>query len=206
MQIAVILIILVGGLLDASAASAQIASKTKLGLDVNAFTFASYDSGPGSDAITELQFGPFATEVLGSTSGLPPAGLELGYGVTDAVLVGALLRLGVSSVDDSGGGSSESIFTIGILPHVDYVMSHGRSFRPYIGMLAGLTTSSGSLVNDQSITFASIGAEIGGYGFVGSSLSIGPRLAVTYSPGISDVTTDTKVLAVQFQIEIAGWL
>jgi hypothetical protein len=65
MRIAPALFILVGGLPHSTLASAQIADQAKLGLDVNSFRFVSYDRGAGPAAITELHFGPIATEIVG---------------------------------------------------------------------------------------------------------------------------------------------
>jgi hypothetical protein len=189
----------------ATEASAQVGGHTKLGLGFNGFTFASYDPSVG-DAATDLSIGPFAPSGLGSFFGPPPIGLDIGYGASDAVLVGVVTRLGVTKVD-SGGSSGSTLIGVGFLPHVDYVMSPHSSFRPYLGVIGGVTMFDGTaLSDDMNATFASIGAQFGGYAFVGSSLSIGPRLVFTYSPGLSSDVEELSVIAVQILIEIAGWL
>lgn len=207
MRIVIASIIVAGVLSSASPGSAQIEGKTKLGLGVDMLSFASYDNDLAGPANTVIGVGPFAPSVYQSVIGVPPIGLDLGYGVSETVVIGALIRLGVSSIDE-GAGDSITSTAVGLLAHVDYVLSPQSSFRPFVGALAGVSLlgGDGALGNNESLTFANVGLELGGYGFVGNSLSVGPRLLFTYNPGLSNAAENMSVLAVQLQLEIAGWM
>jgi hypothetical protein len=88
---------------------------------------------------------------------------------------------------------------------VDFVASPTSSFRPFVGALLGITLLDSSDASD-AVTYATLGLHAGGFGFVGESLSVGPRIAFTCSPGLSSPVEDNSVLAVQLQLELAGWL
>ena len=185
-------------------ASAQIAGKLKLGLDSDALSLASYDNGSGN-ANSELRVGIAPPNINGSVIGLPPFGLDVGYGVTNSLVLGAQMRFGYLNVDN-GGGSSQSLYAFGLLPHVDFVILPRSAFRPYFGALAGVLVEDGDALVNRTLSFASFGAEIGAFGFVGRSFSIGPRLVFTFSQGLSNAVQDTKVFAVQLQLELSGWI
>jgi hypothetical protein len=101
------------------------------------------------------------------------------------------------------GRDSTTITRIALMPHVDYVMSPGSAFRPFVGLLGGITHAGG---DGDSATFAGIGISLGGHGFVSETLSMGPRLAFTYMPGIGGDAEDTSVFAVQLLFHLSGWM
>lgn len=195
--------VVVGLLLSPAIGSAQIADKLKLGLHANAFSYASFNSGGGRDAENDLSIGPFAPgSTANSIIGVPPGGLDIGYGTSESVVIGMLLRLGFSELDTGGFGGSRTVGVIGFMPHVDFVFAQGSSFRPYIGAVGGIS----HVTSGNGATFASVGIEGGGFGFVGESFSLGPRAAFTYSPGVSSSVSELSVIAFELQLELAGWI
>jgi hypothetical protein len=178
--------------------SAQIKGSTKLALHANAFTFANFDSG-GSSSETLFEVGPFAPVTAASTLGIPPGGLDIGFGASESVLIGALVRLGLTELSDDF--DSNTVGILSLMPHVDLVLAPNSRFRPFVGVVGGIS----HVFTDDGPTFASVGLEGGGFGFVGDSFSLGPRAALTYSPGVSDNASEFSVLAFQLQLELAGW-
>ena len=205
------IIVMLGVLLSPALGAAQIEGKLKLGLDVSALTFTSYDIGGGGSAATEITAGPFPpANFVSVLAGVPASGLDVAYGVSDAIVVGTLVRLGMAS-DDNGGGSSTTAFAVGLQPHVDYVLLPQHSFRPFVGALVGVNLMGGDErkpfnTGDNGLTFLSVGVHVGGYGFVSDTFTVSPRVAFTYNQGVSDTVKDWKLFAIQLQVEIAGWM
>lgn len=203
----VVAALVLSSLLMPDTASAQaVKGKTCVGLQVDMLDVSSHTSR-SDQTVWEISVGPLAPRWFSELRGLPPLNLDLAYGASDSIVVGAFTSVGIMSLQSGDDSDSSSIARIALMPHVDFLMSPGSAFRPFVGLLGGVTHVTGQLFDDDdSSTFVSIGASLGGYSFVTESLSMGPRLALTYTPGIGGDADGTSVFAAQGLFHISGWM
>jgi hypothetical protein len=199
-------------------ASAQsIDHNFRLGLETRLFRYLSSTAEPEESGIKDdsesIEFGLFGAGGVfantGTLLGVPASsfGADLAYGLSGNVLLGSHLMLDYSRVKD---GADLSAVQFAIVPHLDYVFSTSRKFRPFLGLQLGGQFASLSQRNvDTSGKLFMLGAELGAFGFVTNSLSIDPRLSFLYSLGGADtggVDWDVHSISIAIMIGLSGWM
>lgn len=148
--------------------------------------------------------------------------LEIGYGVSDMIVVGAMASLGgVSQTIDAGGSEGEvSSFSAAIGPKIDFILSPDSNIRPLIGAVIALATSTADSGGPEtSILGFEIGARLGMHCFATEGFSITPALAIGYASGSGEIELDTGGIVgtrsvdisasgfkVGLQLGISGWI
>lgn len=145
--------------------------------------------------------------------------LELGYGISDMVVLGALLELGGESTSIDGSDVDISTFELFVAPKVDLMFASGSKLQPFVGAAVGVVhvaTTVGD--NDSSGTGVGLLARAGLRYFASKGLSIDPYLALFYSSATSaeDIgvgtinvgTVDTTATSLQIALffAVSGWL
>ncbi len=134
-------------------------------------------------------------------------GIDLGYGVSELVVVGTNFQFSYINIDPEGE-SSLSGTTVSFVPHVDIVFSQGQSARPFIGLLAGLQFASESDgFDDQSLLSFLFGARTGIHFFVVDAVSITPVASFMYGIGsYEDTEIDVDTILVDVFLGLTAWL
>jgi hypothetical protein len=142
---------------------------------------------------------------------------EIGYGLGDSMVLGALVTLhGASSSSEPEGGteseSSEFEFTLG--PKFEYMFSAGQSVRPFLGAVVAVALAGaeqGSV--ETSLTGFQLAARGGLRAFLADGLSLDPSLLVGWVTASGDVdvgAASTDVSASGFNVQVSlglsGWL
>jgi len=142
---------------------------------------------------------------------------EIGYGLGDSMVLGALVTLqGASSSSESEGGteseSSEFEFTLG--PKFDYMFSAGQSVRPFVGAVVAFALANqeqGSV--ETSLTGFMLAARGGLRAFLAKGFSLDPSLMVGWSTfsgdldvGAASADVSASGFNVQLSLSFSGWL
>ncbi len=197
----------------------SIEHKGKLGLETRLFRFVSTTvdlEGPSpEETVTNLEFGVFGhgapLSSVAAIVGQPASsfGADLGFGITDSVLVGTRVMFDYGRLK-SEDGESISGLQFAFLPHADVVFLRRQSFRPFLGAQLGAQISSASLETmDVSSTIFLVGASLGAFGFVSDAVSIDPRVSFLYSFGSAEIDVadaDTDSISVALMIGLSGWV
>jgi hypothetical protein len=144
--------------------------------------------------------------------------LELGYGVSDVIVVGAMATLGgASQTIDTGAADDEesSEFTAVIGPKLDVVLSPGSTVRPFLGAVIAFATTTGETVGgaETTITGFELGGRVGVHWFAAEGFSVAPSLAFIYASGSgeidlgpSNVDLSMSGIEVALMLGASGWL
>lgn len=143
--------------------------------------------------------------------------LELGYGVTEMIVVGASLALGgISTKVDVGENDGESNnFMAAIGPKIDFVLTPGATVRPFLGAGIAFVTTTEEIVDgaEATLTGFQLSGRLGAQCFAADGFSISPALAFSYSSGSGDVSVDTESadismsgIQVALQVGMNGWI
>ena len=144
--------------------------------------------------------------------------LELGYAVSDMIVVGAMATLGgASQTIDTGAADEEesSEFTAVIGPKIDIVLSPGSTVRPYLGAVIAFATTTGETVGgaETTVTGFELGGRLGLHWFAAEGFSVAPSLAFIYAGGSGEIDLGTTNVDISMSgIEVAlmlgatGWL
>lgn len=208
----VILLSLCGGV--ASGAAAQSPDgRFKLGIETAVFEYSSTTTEGAGTATTNN-----STDEV--TLGVAPAraGVDLGYGVADTVVLGARLLLVHSSTEQPGGQDIDTTL-LGVVPHLDYVFASHSATRVFLGPMLGfgVTAAGFGPANDGSAHLFLFGASFGAHIFAARGVSIDPRLALSYALGeaaydvtfggiTGSVSADIHVIAVSALLGVSAWL
>jgi hypothetical protein len=142
---------------------------------------------------------------------------ELGYGVGDSLVLGALVQLGGASetTESEGGAESDSSeFQLFVGPKLDYAFSPESNVRPFVGVAVGfLTATSETETIDLSLTGVQLMGRVGLRAFVAKGFSIDPALAFSWLTASGDVevgTVDTDASTSAFGVGLllgfSGWV
>ena len=144
--------------------------------------------------------------------------LELGYGVSDMIVIGAMATLGgASQTIDTGAADDEesSEFTAVIGPKIDIVLSPGSTVRPFLGAVIAFATTTGETVGgaETTITGFELGGRLGFHWFAAEGFSVAPALAFVYASGSGEVdlgTTNVDIsmsgIEVALMLGASGWI
>jgi hypothetical protein len=210
-------VLLLTGFSDKVAAQ-SISHQFKLGLETRVFRFMNVTVEPDNSSFERdwdyLEFGLFSTGGSYSNAltvfAAPAAslGTDLAYGLSDHLLLGSRVVFDYSHLEDG-----DSVWQLDFVPHLDFVFSLGRSFKPFLGAQLGIQTVNASDGTDESGTIFMVGASLGAFVFVGRSVSIDPRLSFLYSFGSADVSAlggtaeaDVSSISLAFMLGISVWL
>lgn len=120
-----------------------------------------------------------------------PLQLEVGYGLTDQIVVGGVLQLGGDSETFevmNGGKQETSKFDFVLMPKIDYQFSPTSMFNPFAGAMLGIaissqdTTVAGVTQGESSTMFVML-ARVGLRCFLTPGLSVDPALVVGFGVG-----------------------
>jgi hypothetical protein len=145
------------------------------------------------------------------------AAAELGYGVTDSLVLGGFLQLGgeSSSVEPEGEEESESSeFELLLGPKLDFMFSPGQKVRPFVGAMAGLLMASAEdEASETSLTGFQLLGRVGLRAFVAPGFSIDPALALSWFTasgeaefGPTTVDVSASGINVGLLIGFSGWV
>jgi len=142
------------------------------------------------------------------------AWLELGYGVTESLIVGGVLSVGNTAteqdVEGPGGDLDQSRTEVLVGPKLDYMFSPDATVRPFIGGVLALRSVSTDNP-DTSSTGVLIGGRAGLRIFVEDLVSIDPMLGLSFTaasgevdPGSND--TSSTSLGIGLGLGLSLWL
>jgi hypothetical protein len=110
--------------------------------------------------------------------------LELGYGVSEMIVVGAIVTLGGTSqsVEQGDDESEVSDFVAVVGPKIDLLLSQGSDVRPFLGAFIALAHQSDSVEDgaETSMTGFNIGARLGLHCFASTGFSVMPAVMFAY--------------------------
>lgn len=135
-----------------------------------------------------------------------PVHLELGYGVSDSILIGALVQLASYSEprEVSGAKFPMSDFAFTFAPKFDYQFSPASRLNPFIGALASITLQSKKYYgNSDSMTLFGVAARAGLRYFVLDQLSIDPLLSLGFNFG-SGKQKQENVTTIELENSVSG--
>ena len=213
----------IGAFLVVAASSATAhAQKTQgavqLGLGTPVFSYSS------SATTLELNGVEEETETSGIQWGIRQEVMfELGYGVTDMIVVGGFVELGGSSQtqtpDDPNADELEiSQLNLALLPKIDFMFSEGQKFRPFVGAAGGLVLtsakiSSGDDRTETSLTGVQLLGRVGFRAFLAPGFSLDPALFVTWSTASGElefagenVDQTTSGFGGGLMLAVSGWI
>jgi hypothetical protein len=142
-----------------------------------------------------------------------PVVLELGYGLSDKLVLGGTLGLGGRSITQESGGQeqegSEFMFELG--PKLDFMFSPGAKVNPFIG--AQVLVHLESFEPDTSVTAFLFLARFGLRAFVTDSFSIDPALVAgggigsgSGGDGPAEYDFDVSGFRVGLNLGFSGWM
>lgn len=137
-----------------------------------------------------------------------PVHLEAGYGVSDNILIGALLQLASygENLEIAGAKSPMTDFAFTIAPKFDYQFSPNSRLNPFVGAIASLTLHSKKYVNlEDSRTLFGVGARAGLRYFVLDQLSIDPVATLSFNFGSGTQKQQIVPTPVEFENSLSGF-
>lgn len=207
------LCVLLGAAAPAAAQSPD--GRVKLGIETALFEYASTETSGANttspnDSTDEVTFGVAPAR----------AGVDVGYGLADTLVLGTRILLVHSSTEQPGGQDIDATL-LGIVPHLDYVFPTGGSSRAFLGPMVGfgVTEVGFGPATDGSAHLFLFGANFGAHIFAARGVSFDPRLAVSYAVGegqydfalgglvpTASASADIHVIAVSALLGISAWL
>lgn len=200
--------------LTATAAAQNIEGKVQLGLSTPLIAYTSQTStNEDNDAevdLTQTDWG-IREQVM----------LELGYGLSDMIVLGAVAMIGGTSqtikVDGVDDEQESSAFAASVGPKLDIVLSSGSKVRPFVGAWVALATVSSESPGgtESSMTGAQLFGRLGLHWFAAETFALSPSLAIGYSTLSGDVQSDdggrsvdisTSGFNVSLLVGVAGWM
>jgi hypothetical protein len=144
---------------------------------------------------------------------------EFGYGLNDALVLGAFLQLGGESQTlefENGAEAEADSFRFLLGPKIDYMFLEGKTVRPFVGGIIGLTVDSSEDDTDEtSLTGFELQGRVGLRAFVTETFSIDPAFYMGWSTASGEVeppgpapSTDVSVSAfnVGLTVGVSGWV
>jgi hypothetical protein len=148
---------------------------------------------------------------------------ELGYGLSEMIVLGGFLQLGGNSetrTDEDDNEVEVSDFSFFLGPKIDIMFSEGAKLRPFVGAAIGYATGSSEedAPNDlEDEEFSVSGPQLmlrGGLRvFASGGLSIDPQLVFSYATlsgdadfGPVSVDIDASLYSIGLAVVLSGWL
>jgi hypothetical protein len=195
----------------------EVAGRFQLGLGTPVFTYSSIGTEVGDDPSVEV-------DVATTNWGVHDAAvLELGYGLSNALVLGGVLQLGgtstTSELDAPGSEeSTQSSFEVMVGPKIDYMFSEGSRVRPFVSGVIALLHSSTSNDDDDdddglSMTGVMLQGGVGLRWFATPGFSLDPSLRLGWSTISGDneqgnTSTDVSAsgVSVSLNVGFSGWI
>lgn len=149
---------------------------------------------------------PAVQQVLYGKIDRHPINVELGYGLSKNILLGALLQMAGSSETLEIGGAEAPVsdFMFSLAPKFDYHLLPTSRFNPFIGGLLSLTLhSKKSWPYKDSRTLFGVGARVGLRYFVLEQLSFDPILSAGYTFGGATQKVE-GMIPIEFEDSVSG--
>lgn len=114
-------------------------------------------------------------------------GIGYAYGVTDRIIIGARLGLGLQHLSTSAPDrQATGVFGYWLTPYFEFVGRPGRSVRPFVGVKVGLGGSVSASKNGDVTTSTStlgpiFGVGLGLHAFITERVSLDPALTFDYA-------------------------
>lgn len=211
-------VVVAAGVAAPRAHAQETAGAFQLGLSTS---FISYTSGTTEVELPTGDVSADVSEVNWGFTGDNGVVLELGYGVTDIVILGGFVQLGGSSqttqVDLPGEPEVDRTeFNLLIGPKVDVMFSPGNAVRPFIG--AGVAFAMSKIDdedtgNDTSLTGVNLIGRVGLRAFAAPGFSIDPAVVFGWGAawgevdtGPTDVDTNGSAFNVGLGLGFSGWI
>lgn len=145
-----------------------------------------------------------------------PTWFEMGYALSDELILGGMLRLGNRNTEQDGdlGEGEISQFEFGLYPKIEYMFLPNGTVRPFVGGGLALVMVNGEQ-GDTDTSFHAFG--LFGRGglriFAAPGVSIDPTLSLgwatgsgDYDAGQAEVDIDATLLDVTLGIGISAWI
>ena len=180
--------------------------KLQIGLGADVFAHSSTD--------LDIEVGPVDDDVedTATTWGFTErsaVSFEMGYGLTDGLILGGVARIGGYDYDraaDTFGDDELKTFELGLFPKIEYMFGAGASVRPFVGGGLGVLVFDYEETNlDISSTSFGIWARGGLRYFAAPEVSLDPTLTLSWLKGSGDLDvggTDGDVSATRLGIAI----
>ncbi|HET8939633.1 MAG TPA: hypothetical protein VFN67_39615 [Polyangiales bacterium] len=149
---------------------------------------------------------PAVQQVLYGKIDRHPINLELGYGLSKNILLGALLSMAGSSetLEINGAKAPVSDFMFMLAPKFDYQLSPTSRFNPFVGGIVSLTLhNKKSWPYKDARTLFGVAARGGLRYFVLEQLSIDPSLSVGYMFGSATQKVEGTT-PIEFEDSVSG--
>ncbi len=142
---------------------------------------------------------------------------EVGYGVSDSLVLGAFVQLAGTSLkleNENGNEADGSQLIYFIGPKLDFMFMPGSQVRPFIGAVAGLYgESTDSDTTESSLTGFQLHGRAGLRAFVTESFSLDPAFFLAWATASGErenplLNTDLDYSAVSFGVTLglSGWI
>jgi hypothetical protein len=146
--------------------------------------------------------------------------LELGYGLSNALVLGGVLRFGgTSTTSEADLPNSEeetnSSFDVVVGPKIDYMFSEGSRVRPFVSAVVGLLHSSSTAEDDAETSLTGVMLQ-GGAGlrwFAAPGFSLDPSLRFDWSTmsgetdlGPASIDVSASGFSVSLGLAVSGWI
>ncbi len=145
---------------------------------------------------------------------------EFGYGLNDALVLGAFLQLGGESQTfeyEDGSEDETDSFRFFLGPKIDYMFLEGKTVRPFVGGIVGLTVDSSESAGgtETSLTGFELQGRVGLRAFVTETFSIDPAFYMGWATASGEVeppapapSSDVSASAfnVGLTVGVSGWV
>lgn len=115
---------------------------------------------------------------------------EMGYGLTEGLVIGGLAQLGGSNLDsnwEQTADTENSLFEFGLYPKIEYMFIPGGRVRPFVGGGLGLLVrNADDSGTESSVTAFGLWGRGGLRYFVSPAVSLDPTLTLSWLTGSGD--------------------
>ncbi len=190
----------------------NIRGTVRLSLDGNFVEYGTYQVRvPALTAPGQAQTGTRKQKVTETSWGLlqPSFAVGIGYGVTEALLVGGRALLATAKTEAGAAVELESS-SVAFAPYLQYWFNAGSTLRPFLGADAGFEArwSKGGTARQKSSGFF-LGPTVGVHLFAASGFSVGAGASAYYesrSVELGGIHTQTGAFAAVGTVSFSGWL
>jgi hypothetical protein len=206
------LLALSAALLPGAASAQDTEGAFQLGLGTSLFSYSSATL-ENDDTGAEIDSSVTMWGVRQSVSA------ELGYGLSDMIVLGGMVVLGGASqtIELTGGDEAEvSEFAVFVGPKIDFMFSQGAELRPFVGAAVGIESAlQESEGLETTITGVELVGRVGLRWFASEGFSLDPAFAIGWGAGggeleDADGTGQVDVSASGFSVGIviaaSGWM
>lgn len=196
-----------------SAQAQETEGALQLGLGTSVFSYSSASLEAEAQGVTQ------DLDISTTRWGLSDtqATLELGYGLSDMIVLGGFAQLGGASTTTEIGAteSEESSFSLVIGPKIDFMFSPGQTVRPFVGAALGLSSSSTEAgTAETSTTALQLLGRVGIRAFLADGFSLDPALTLGWASllsgdldlGVADADLSGSAFNIGVAVGFSGWL